>query len=109
MVQTIKHLTLDFSSDHDLRVLGLSPTCWAPNQVWNLLQILSLSSSPSAPPPLKMSNNNKEYGHFICEVITKKKNKRQNNIATENESVPKSHVPSKVPLLKERETIQDMG
>ena len=25
VTQTVEHLTLDFGSDHDLRVLGLSP------------------------------------------------------------------------------------
>ena len=45
MVQSVKHLTLDFGSCPDLRVLGLSPMSGS---------LLSGEyASPSAPPPVR--------------------------------------------------------
>ena len=43
VAQSVKRPTLDFSSSHDLRILGLSP---AAGSRWSLLKILSLSPSP---------------------------------------------------------------
>ena len=45
MAQLVKHPTLDFSSDLDLRVLGSSPT------LGSTLSVESACSSPSSPPP----------------------------------------------------------
>ena len=39
VAQSAEHLTLDFSSSHDLRVVRLSPTHLAPHSVWNRLGI----------------------------------------------------------------------
>jgi len=52
---SVKHQTLDFSSGHDLRVLGSSPasgSMLSGESVWDFL-----SPSPSAPPPLKINKN----------------------------------------------------
>ena len=45
VAQLVKHLTLDFHSGHDLRVVRSSP-CWALCSVWNLLVPLSLLLPP---------------------------------------------------------------
>jgi len=50
VVQSVKCLTLDFDSGHELRVVRAP--YWAPCQVWHLLKILSLLL-PHAPPSLK--------------------------------------------------------
>ena len=48
VAQSAKQLTLDFSSDHDLRVMRSSPMS-APYPVGHLLEICSLSFCPSSP------------------------------------------------------------
>ena len=67
MTQSVVHLTLNFSSGHDTRVVGSSPACWA----WNLLRILSLS--PSAPFPCSFSLS---LSLMIIIIINKEINKR---------------------------------
>ena len=58
MAQSVKKLTLDFDSGHDLTVSRVQAPRWALRWAWNLLKILSFSLSlslclsPSAPPPL---------------------------------------------------------
>ena len=49
MAQLVKHLTLDFSSGHDLSVVKLS-LHQALHSAQSLLEILSLSPSPFASP-----------------------------------------------------------
>ena len=50
VAQSVKSLTLDFGSDHDLRVVGSSPTWgWA----------LSAKSASPSPPALSLSDINK--------------------------------------------------
>ena len=53
MAQSAMLLNLDFGSDHDLRVVRLSPTSGSV-PAWSLLEILS----PSAPPPRSLSQMN---------------------------------------------------
>ena len=54
MAQSVKYLPLGFGSDHDLKVMGLSPTLGSAlttaEPAWN-----SLSPSPSAPPLFTLS------------------------------------------------------
>ena len=59
MAQSFKHLTLDFGSDHDLGVLGLSPT--------SVSGLSAESSCPTTPLPsfmhmlsLSLSNSKKK-------------------------------------------------
>ena len=50
VAQSVKSLTLDFGSDHDLRVVGSSPTWgWA----------LSAKSASPSPPTLSLTDINK--------------------------------------------------
>ena len=53
MVQSVGHLTLDFSSGHDLRVVGSGPAQGS-YSVGSLLEILSLPAPPP-PPALALS------------------------------------------------------
>ena len=46
--QSVKHLTLDFCSGHDLRVVGLTPTSGFMDPAYDSL-------SPSTPPPLALT------------------------------------------------------
>ena len=54
VAQMVGHLTLDFSSGHDLMVLGSSPMWGSVLTVWSLLGILSPFLSLFAPHPLPM-------------------------------------------------------
>ena len=51
VAQSVTCPTLDFCSDHNLRVMSLSPN-WALHWVWSLFKILSFSFSVSTPFPL---------------------------------------------------------
>ena len=42
MAQSVKHLTFDFSSRHDLMVHGIKPVLGSVLTAWSLLGILSL-------------------------------------------------------------------
>ena len=53
VAQLVKHLTLDFGSGHDLRVMR-SALSWAPRSVQNLFAILCLSLCPP-PTPSKVN------------------------------------------------------
>ena len=72
--QSVKHLTLDFCSGHDLKVMGSNPCIdgptWSPVlcSAWNLLEIFSLPL-PLPPHALSFSQNNS---------LLKNKNKRPN-------------------------------
>ena len=62
MAQSVKHLTLGFSSGHDLRVMRLSPvssSVLGMESAWD-----SLSLPPSAPPP---------HSYFLAFLKKKKK------------------------------------
>ena len=50
----VKHLTLGFSSGHDLSFVSSSPVSGSALTAWSLLEILSLSPSLSAPHPLTL-------------------------------------------------------
>ena len=67
LAQLVKHLTLDFSTDHDLRVKKLSPA-------GSLLEMLSLSPCTFTPPmyacSLPVSKQNKAYRHTLFYVLT---------------------------------------
>ena len=54
MAQSVKHLTIGFSSGHDLRVLRSSPVSGSA-VMRSLLEILSSSPSPSALPTHALS------------------------------------------------------
>ena len=55
MAQSVRHLTLDFSSGHDLTVCEFTPLIGLLLTARSLLGILSLPLSLSAPPPLVIS------------------------------------------------------
>ena len=53
VAQSVKHLTLDFGSGHDLRVVRFSPELGSrltPRWAWSLLKILSLPLLLPLPP-----------------------------------------------------------
>ena len=47
-MQSVKHLTLDLGSGHDLNVVGLTPVSRSPLTAQSLLGILSPHSTPLA-------------------------------------------------------------
>ena len=69
MAQSVKRLTLDFGSDHDLTVVRSSP--WIKSQalhwVWRLLGILSLPLS--GPDPLLSLSHSKKKKKKKCLAI----------------------------------------
>ena len=50
LAQSVKHLTLDLSSGHDLTIMRLSPR-GAPYSVGSLVEVLSPSPPAAHPPP----------------------------------------------------------
>ena len=64
VTQSFGLLTLDFSSDHDLMVMGSSPTLGSVLIAWSLLGILSLSLSATPAHALSLSLKNKLKKYF---------------------------------------------
>jgi len=68
VAQSIKHLTLDFGSGHDLRVMRSSPS-WVLSWAWSLLKILSFPDAEKGEPSYTVGGNaswcsgsGKQYG-----------------------------------------------
>ena len=77
VAQSVKHLTLDFGSGHDLSVVRFSPELGSrltPRWAWSLLKILSLPLLLPLPPA-----HVRAHSHYLSQkkkILEKKKKKK---------------------------------
>ena len=71
MAQSVKHPTLDFGSDHDLRVMRSSPSVELYAKCASLLKILLLSLPLPLPSSPSLNKKSPSYSEGNCSEMRK--------------------------------------